>query len=127
MEIVIERVAALGASSRIAFGCECGKAEGLWVGEMPVVGERYIVELGIEKPVSVGGNCTETTLGVGIRMEGDVVCVVGEVVEIWCGGAAFRFDCGCGALDLEVALGEVVLWRRYELRTQELKLYDCNY
>ena len=127
MEIVIERVAALTVGSRVAFGCECGRAEGFWVGEMPVVGERYTVELGIEKPVSIGDNCIETILGVGIRMEGDIACVVGEVVETWCGGTAFRLDCGCGALDLEVAHGQVALWRRYELRTQELKLYDCNY
>lgn len=116
MEIAIERVAALGVGNRIAFGCECGKAEGLWVEEMPVVGEHYVVELGIEKPVSIGDNCTETTQDVGIRMKGDVVCVAGEVIEIWRGGAAFGLNCGCGATH-EVAVPEITIGTQSGIRT----------
>lgn len=126
MEIIVTDVLLSEPECRIAFECECGHGEARWIGAPPAIGVRRFVELEVDALLEVGKNLLETTLQIGLQMEGGVTQLVGEIDRVRAGGNA-RLVFGCGGIDLETTGPEPVLGQRYQVRVPSLKLFDCEY
>lgn len=126
MEILVTDVLLSETECRIAFECECGHGEACRNGTPPAIGDRRFVELEVDAPLQVGKNLLETTLQIGLQMEGGVTQLVGEIDRVRAGGNACVVF-GCGGIDLETTGPGPVLGQRYQVRVPTLKLFDCEY
>lgn len=126
MKVILTEVVGVGAECRVGFACDTGRGSARWVGSRPSVGESRFIELALDPAQTLGRDLVETQEPIGIRTEGGVSVLVGEVTTADRDGYV-RLDIGCGAIDLEVEGSMPMLHGRYRLAAEGLKAFDANY
>lgn len=100
MLIEISEIIETSPKTIVEFSTEVGKARGFWVGEIPIIGSDYFVEIDIDSTLSAGRHITQSSSKIfSINMLNNKVCFVGRLesldadgfATVRCGDSIFSF------------------------------------
>ena len=126
MKIKIEKTYSEFGKVRVEFSSDYGISAAMWVGEVPVIGSFYDVELDVDDDLVWGENISMTsTNATMISLEEEFFVVVGAVISLEEDGCV-SISIGDSVILLEVKNAPKGLSGLVEFRVSDVKLYPTN-
>ena len=124
MRVLISQVEMSGAQCWVHFQGDCGRGIAVWEGVPPNPGDSRFIELSVESAVTAA-NFVETAEPPGVGFVGRKTALTGHLVAS-SDGPFFRFEFGCGSLELEI---EGTAPTSQQLCRLEVTVvaFDCDY
>ncbi|MCY9877329.1 hypothetical protein OTK59_12255 [Vibrio natriegens] len=126
MKIKVEKTYCDSDAARVEFSSDYGRSAAIWVGEAPVTGCLYDVELDVDDDLVWGESISTTSRSTAaISLEEELFVVVGKVISLEEDGCV-SISVGDSVILLDVENAPNGLSGLIECRASDVKLYPTN-
>ncbi len=126
MKIKVEKTYSHDDAVRVEFSSDLGRSAAIWVGEAPVTGAHYDVELDVDDDLVWGESVSTTSRNKPtIALEEELFVVVGTVISFEEDGCV-SISLGDSVILLDVENVPKELSGQIECRASDVKLYPIN-
>lgn len=126
MKIKVEKMYSDGDAVRVEFSSDYGRSAAIWVGEPPITGSFYDVELDVDDDLIWGESISTTSRNTAtISLEEELFVVVGTVISLEEDGC-LSISVGDSVILLDVENAPTGLSGLIECRASDVKLYPTN-